>query len=383
MGVLTRLAGALGYEKREDPSWSLATPYGAGLLAPSGPNTFENLSTYVACISAVADTVASLPMRLYRRTAGGRVEITDTDHPIAALLRNPNVNQSGFDWVRTAIGGVLGHGNHVSVIDTNATGRTVALSPMPWGCVSPLLVNGRLVFDVTDPRDGQRRRYLSHEVLYLRDRADGDGLVGRSRLSRSPMVAQSALSAQTFATKMWENQAAPSGAIEVEGALNQGQFNRLQAQMDQKYVGAENARKVLILDNKTSWKSISVSPEDAELLNSRRFSVEEIARIMGVPCAIIGDYTHNTFASAAQANQWFCTQSIAPMARCIEAAFSRTVLPSDLHVEVDLAGLQRGDFQARWLTWQGAVTAGLLTINEVREMEGFGPKPASGDAGTV
>lgn len=378
MGILSRFRAKPAEapaETRSASSWAALVASLDGHTSTVSPEACQNLSAYTAAINAVADTVASLPLRLYRQTQGGRVEVTNT--PLAALLRNPNPNASAFDWVRTAVGGVMSYGNHISTIERDGTGQVVALTPVPWTDVAPILVGGVLAFDIQPANGGLRRRWLGHEVLFLRERADGDGLVGRSRLSRAPMVAQATLGAQEFAASMFRNQAVPSGAVEIEAALTQPQYERLREQFSEKYTGAANARKVLILDNKAKWQSLSGSASDLDLLLTRKWGVEEIARVMGVPAAIIGEVQHNTFASASQTHQWFCTQSIAPMARCIESAFARTVLPSDMHIEIDMAGLQRGDFETRWKVWTAAVAAGLLSVAEVREMEGFGAPEAA------
>jgi HK97 family phage portal protein len=125
---------------------------------------------------------------------------------------------------------------------------------------------------------------------------------------------------------------------------------------------------------------MAVSPEDAEVLASRRFSVEELCRIFGVPPPIVSDYTHNTFTNSAQASLWFASNTLAPWCRKIEAAFARSVfLPdeAELSVEIDLSGLMRGDYAARWAANVAAVGAGILTVDEVREAEGYNPLPAA------
>ncbi len=119
---------------------------------------------------------------------------------------------------------------------------------------------------------------------------------------------------------------------------------------------------------------MSISPEDAEVLASRRFSVEELCRLFQVPPPIVQDYTHNTFTNSAQAALWFAQFSLATWATKIEAEFVRSVFVGDTHrLEIDLSGLTRGDFATRWAAWKIARDADILGADEIREIEGFNP----------
>ena len=139
--------------------------------------------------------------------------------------------------------------------------------------------------------------------------------------------------------------------------------------------GPRNARKFLLLEEGLTFDPTSVSPEDAELLASRRFSVEELCRLFQVPPPIVQDYTHGTFTNAAQAGLWFAQLSLTPWARKIEAEFARSIFTDDsFHLEIDLSGLMRGDYAARWAAYGAAVTNGILTVDEIREAEGYNPK---------
>jgi HK97 family phage portal protein len=171
----------------------------------------------------------------------------------------------------------------------------------------------------------------------------------------------------------------PSGAIQIAGRLQQDQHDRIAMQVNQKHSGAHNARKVLILDNDAKWVPLSVSPEDAEVLASRRFSVEELARLFGVPAPIIGDLSHGTFTNAETTGRWMAQFTLSPWCRKIESEFARSVFGggnSGSHIEIDLSGLQRGSYVERWQANVAAVTAGILDANEVREAEGYNPRPS-------
>jgi HK97 family phage portal protein len=128
-------------------------------------------------------------------------------------------------------------------------------------------------------------------------------------------------------------------------------------------------------------KPISVSPEDAEVLASRRFTVEELCRLFQVPPPIAGDLSHGTFTNSREAGRWFAQFTLAPWARKIEAEFARSVFgpgSTDCSLEIDLSGLMRGDAEARWQSHKIAVEAGILDPDEVREIEGWNPRGNTG-----
>lgn len=335
----------------------------------------ENLSGVSACVHAISSAIASLPPIIYRVSDTGRTELTG--HPLNRLIASPWGAMTWPDFCEWAMSQVLLNGNCLAEIISDNAGRAVELRPIPWSYVSPVVLpSGRMAFDVSlwpEPR----RRLLLDECFYLKDRSD-NAFTGRSRISRSPDVIGNAASLQDFSAHAWENQAAPSGAVEIQQPLTSDQYERLRARFDNRYTGAHNARKVLILDSSAKWSSISVSPEDAEVLASRRFSTEELCRLFGVPPPIVQDYTHNTFTNSQQASLWFAQFSLLPWVRKIEAEFQRSVIiGSDVQLELDMSGLTRGDFTQRWQAYAIARQNGILSVDEIRSQEGYSPAPPS------
>ena len=196
------------------PDW-IGTRNGTGVIV--NETTAENLAVISACVGAISSALSSLPIRVYAPVGSGREELTD--HPVARLLRRPHGLLTGVDWMEWIMGQVLLHGNALAEIKSDARGTITALRPIPWRHVQPaLLADGTQVFNVSLPNE-PRRRLTGDKVFYLRDRSD-DGLVGRSRISRAPDAVGNAISLQDFSAHAWQNQAAPSGAIEIDAALN-------------------------------------------------------------------------------------------------------------------------------------------------------------------
>jgi len=284
---------------------------------------------------------------------------------------------------------VLLRGNALSEIVADGRGAPVSFIPIPWEHVSPkLLPNRRLAYDVTEMTSmfggtGGTRRLLQSEVFHLRDHSD-DGLIGRSRLSRAAAVVQAGLSIQDFANSLYKNGVNPSGALEIDGKLSESSFEHLKKEFREMFAGSSNAAKALVLDNGAKWKQISLSPEDAEFLASRRFTGEELARLFGVPPPVIGILDHSTFTNSETMLRWFAMHTLAPWIKKLESEFSRSVFSESSRtthkLELDLSGLLRGDPAQRWAAWKIAVDANILTPDEVRAEEGWNPKTVAAPA---
>jgi HK97 family phage portal protein len=382
-GFLSRLFGrTAAVETRGADSMSASFAKAFGISAARStqhvnPRLAENLATVTACVGAVGSALASCPPLIYRRAETGRVELRD--HPVARLVRRPNAHQTWPDLIEWVVTQAMLAGNALCLIEHDNAGRPTALVPIPWGNVSvSLLPSGRLAYDVVQYQapwggTGRPRRLLDGEVLHLRDRSD-DGLIGRSRISRAPDVLANASALQDWSGAVWRNGATPSGALKHPKNLSDGAVDRLRAQLTERFTGAHNGGQTLVLEEGLEWQSLSINPGDAEVLASRRFTVEELCRLFQVPPPIVQDLSHGTFTNSREAGRWFAQFSLAPWARKIEQEFGRSVFnasSADCSLEIDMSALLRGDAESRWLSHKIAVESGILDPNEVREIEGW------------
>jgi HK97 family phage portal protein len=362
-------------------SWAaIGSQFGAG----GTPSTrlAEGLSAVGAAVQATASALAATPPYVYRRNGQGR-EIDET-HPLMRLIRNgPNEFQTWPDFIEWLVASILLRGNGLAEIGTDTRGAVTELKPVPWETATvSLLLNGRLAYDVSDivsvfGGTGRRRRLLQDQVLHIRDRSD-DGLIGRSRLSRAATVFNVALAGQEMAESVYRTGGFPSGALTLDGKLGGADGDRVREHLRNTIEGARQAGKIFVFEKGVSWQAFSVSPEDAELLASRRFTTEELARIFQVPPPIIGDLSHGTFTNSAEAGRWFVQHCLRPWCRKLEASIARACFTAEemqtYSIEFDLSDLLRGDPEARWRSNQVAVDSGILTPNEVREQEGWSPR---------
>ncbi|TCU18798.1 phage portal protein [Rhizobium sullae] len=377
MGLIQRIADLVGYEKREAgnlASWSALAP-GIGYYAGMSARAAENLSTVLGCVNAIATALAYVPVVVYRRESDGvRVEVTS--HPLCRIVRSGANDQMTWpDFLEHLIASTLLTGNGLAVILRGGNGQLSGFRYVPWGMVTVAeLSSGRLAYDVSDGR-GNTRRYLEGEVLHLRDRTD-DGKIGRSRLSRAADTVNGVQAANTHAWAFLNNGAFPSGVLEHPERMSTEAYERLRTAWNQRHSGPENAGKTPILEEGAKWNSSQISPEDTELLETRKFGVIELCRLFQVPPPIVQAYENNTFTNASQAGLWFGTFCLSPWARKIEAEFIRSVFPSagPYEMELDLSGFLRGDPETRWNAHKIAIETGVLDADEVRQIEGWNPR---------
>ncbi|WP_375403455.1 phage portal protein [uncultured Sphingomonas sp.] len=347
--------------------WEAATPAAA-----------ENLAVVLSCINVIASNIASFPVLVYRRDGNARVEVLD--HWFTRVMREgPGPYQTWGALVESAVASVELHGNALVEIIRDGDAIT-GFRFLPWGWVTvQLLPGGRMAFDVYEPvmpgAGAVKRRLLAADVLHLKDRSD-DGLVGRSRLSRARDVFLTATSQQTFARTFLERGAQPSGVISLDAPLTPQQRDQIRLSFNEGHVGAGKAGRALILDDGMKWEAMQVSPEDAELLGSRRFAVEEIARIYGVPPPMVGDLSHGTFTNSREAARWFGQFTLTPRVRRLEAELNRALFGagSPFEVEFDMSSLLRSDPETRWASHKIAVETGVLDTDEIRQIEGWNPR---------
>lgn len=370
-------------EKRSKPStWDLMRGFGVDTAAgvPVSPVLAENLSAAFASVQLVAQTMASLPLITYRRDANG-ARHEDRGHPVARLFAGDvNEHQSVADFFELMQAAVLWHGNAYAEIIRDSAGRPVELIPHNPAMVSVERLPGfrgrRLRYIVSDI-DGGSRRLLQDEMLHIRDRSD-DGLVGKSRLQRAREAVGSAIAVEAFAAATYRNGARLSGVVSHPETLGPEVAKTLRESLQALYGGSGNAGKIAVLEEGMQWEAVSVSPEDAQLLESRRFTVESICRLFGVPPQLVGDTSKSAYANVVEASRHFARFTLAPWCSKWELSLARSLFSEadrvTHEIEVNLDELLRGDPLQRAQTWRVYRELGVVNANEIRAEEGWNPR---------
>jgi HK97 family phage portal protein len=357
---------------------SIETEAGVGV----SPHLAENLSAVFACVQIISETVATLPLVCYRRT-GDRVRSPDPQHPVSRLFSgDPNDWQTAPEFIETVTAHCLLRGNGYAEIVRDAKGQPVELIPYhpDWVSVVQFANSRRIAYDVSDPRGGTRR-LLPEEMLHLKDRSD-DGVCGKSRLHRARETFGTVLATERFAASTFRNGAALSGVLSHPEQIGEEAGKRLRSSFESIYKGSGNAGRIAILEEGLKWTQISVSPEDAQMLESRRLGVENIARIYRVPPPVLGDLSNGSYSNVTELGRWFYAHTIQPWLVRWEKLIERTLFSeagrASYEVEFDTDLLLRGDMLTRFQSYRIAREIGLYNANELRQFEKQNPRTDPG-----
>lgn len=355
---------------------------GAGVTV--SPYLAENLSVVFACVQIIAETVAMLPLLVYRKLDdGGRA--AQPDHPVARIFGgDPNERQTATEFLEMLTAHCLLRGNAYAEIVRDGRGAPVALLPYHPESVSVVRIasTGRIAYDVSLPAGGTKR-LLPEEVLHLKDRSD-DGVIGKSRLHRARETFGSAIATERFAASTFRNGASMSGVLSHPGNIGVEAATRLRQSFESIYKGADNAGKIAILEEGLKWQQVSVAPDDAQMLESRKFSTEALARIYRVPPPVLGDFQGGNYSSISEVGRWFYSHTMQPWLNRWERAIERALLTTDgrrnYELEFDCDLLLRGDMLTRFQSYRIAREIGLYNANELRRFEKANPRTdAAGD----
>jgi HK97 family phage portal protein len=368
MSLIKRALNLIGMEQRAaNPSW-----HGAALLRGNSPaaGKAESLSTVYACVSAISETIASLPLILYKRTADDGRERAG-DHPLYRVLHDqPNDIQTALEFREMMQAAVLLRGNAFAEIGRDYAGQVSSLTPL-LSVTTLQLDNDRLAYDVAD-KNGKVRRLLQHEVFHLRHRSD-NGLVGVAPITASRETVQLALAERDHGNSTFTNGAKLAGVLKFPQRLNKEQTDSLRNSWDTQHAGGANAGKTAILSEGVDYQTVSMSNEDAQYLEARQFSVEEIARLFRVPPTIIGDLRHGNYSNSVEMNRVFVVHTLRRHMTMWEQAISATLLTERgrkvYFCEHNVEGLLRGDSTNRADFYSKGINDKWLTIDEVRKLE--------------
>ena len=363
-------------EQRSRPtSWDLMTGKWADTDAgvPVSPYLAENLSAVFACVQIISETVGTLPLLVYRREGDARFEVPT--NPVQRLFATqPNELQTGPEFLETMVAHCLLRGNSFAEITWSDRGVPTALIPLHPDCVSVVRFPGsrRIAYDYSDPDRGTTRRLLPEEVLHIKDRSD-DGIVGKSRLQRARETFATAQATERFAGSTYRNQAKLSGVLTHPGAVGGEALQNIKNSMTDKFSGADKAGSIMVLEEGMVWKATSVSPEDAQMLESRKFSVEQIARLYRVPPPVLGDLSNGSYSNVTELGRWFYQHTICPwlykLERTIEMSLFSDASRATYSVEFDADLLVRGDMLQRFQAYRIGREIGLYSANDLRKFE--------------
>ena len=389
MGIFSGL-----FKSRDKPKDSTAgsryTFYMGGTT--SGKTVTERsamqMTAVYSCVRILAEAIAGLPLHVYRyKDDGGKEKAID--HSLYLLLHDePNPEMSSFVFRETLMTHLLLWGNAYAQIIRNGKDEVIALYPlMPNKMSVERDDSGQLYYQYlrsVDEVGGKSEPVIlqPRDVLHIPG-LGFDGLVGYSPIAMAKNAIGLAIATEEYGAKFFANGAAPSGVLEHPGTIKDPQ--RVREAWQSQFGGSQNSGKIAVLEEGMKYTPISISPEQAQFLETRKFQINEIARIFRVPPHMVGDLEKSSFSNIEQQSLEFVKYTLDPWVVRWEQSMQRRLLSPDeknkYFVKFNLEGLLRGDYQSRMNGYATARQNGWMSANDIRELENLDriPAEAGGD----
>lgn len=332
--------------------------------------TAMQTSAVYACVRILAESVAGLPLHVYERTANGS-KSTKPSHPLYRLLHDePNREMTSFVFRETLMSHLLLWGNAYAQIIRDGRGFPFAIYPLlPDRMAVDRNESGELVY--TYQSDKGHIKLRRENVLHIPG-LGFDGLIGYSPIAMAKNAVGLALATEDYGAAFFANGANPGGVLEHPGVIKPEQADRLRESWQSQFGGA-NAHKVAVLEEGLKFHQMSIPPEQAQFLETRKFQTNEIARIFRVPPHMVGDLEKSSFSNIEQQSLEFVKYTLDPwVVRWEQSLQQALILPSEkatIFIKFNLDGLLRGDYQSRMQGYSTGIQNGFMSVNDVRGLE--------------
>lgn len=381
--MLNRLLSAVGLERRStnpNDTWGNFTA-----LRNSGAvnaTTAQSVSAVYACVQAISETTASLPLILFKRNGDDRERASD--HPLYRVLHDQaNPQMSALEFRESMQAAVLLRGNAYARIVRGYDGQVRELWPLSPDRVTVLRVGDKLAYEHTDDR-GTVHRLLQSEVFHLRHRLGDDGVLGVSPIAAARGVVELAMAESDHGVNTFRNGAKTLGVLKFPGKLKPEQRAAIRESWASQHAGGANAGKTAVLEEGVDYQALSMTLEDAEWIAARQFSVEEVARLFRVPPTVIGDLRHGNYSNSVEMARQFVTMTLRRHLVAWEQAIASQLLTEagrrTYFAQHQVEGLLRGDSANRAAFYTAGIAAGYLLPSEARALEDLPVVPGIDDA---
>ena len=334
------------------------------------------MTAVYSCVRILSEAIASLPLHMYRFTETGTEKAVD--HSLYTIMHDePNPEMTSFVFRETLMTHLLLWGNAYAQIIRNGKGEVIALYPlMPDRMNVERDDQGRLYYEYTVSSDdppintNSRVKLSPWDVLHIPG-LGFDGLVGYSPIAMAKNAIGLAIATEEYGSKFFANGAAPSGVLEHPGTIKDPA--RIRESWQQTFGGSQNSNKIAVLEEGMKYTPISISPDQAQFLETRKFQINEIARIFRVPPHMVGDLEKSSFSNIEQQSLEFVKYTLDPWVIRWEQAMHRTLLgyaeKKEYFFKFNVEGLLRGDYESRMNGYATARQNGWMSANDIRQLE--------------
>jgi len=359
--------------KREDRAISFQTVWGAGgdLVVGNYSNTVVNAKTafslipVFSAVSLISDTISTLPVDAFQRIDGNRKPY----RPRPSWVDQPDIDQTRQAHYQQVLVSLLIWGNAYVRIFRNSKGEVVnlvALDPQKMTVTRSAI--GRKIFTYAD----EGNTLSSEDVMHITDLLEPGAITGISRVERLREALGLGIALQDFAATFFGQGVTGSLVAEVPGNLTPDQAKQLSDSMSNRHGGWRKSGRVPVLTGGATIKDISIQNDQSQFIESRRFFVEEIARLFNIPLSMMDVPGSSSYASVEQNQISFVTHCLRPFIEKLEWSYSR-LLPEQAFLKFNVDGLLRGDFNSRISAYATGLQSGFMSINDVRRIEDMTP----------
>ena len=378
--LFERRATKHGVISPKDPALArwLGLGYGTSSKVDVNEETAMRFTAFFAAVRIITDSIASLPLHVYERKAGGgRTEVTM--HPASYVLNvEPNNEMGAMTLRETQLAGALGFGNGFAEIRRDGRQNVMSLHIRQPEHVTleRSRQNNGLLYNVQSP-GGESRLVESDKMLHIKG-LGGDGLIGYSPVRMFAEAIGMGLAAEKFGATFYGNSARPSGGLSLPNTLSDGAYKRMQEDLDEKSK-PHNAHRPLLLEGGATWQAFTMPLNEAQFIEARKFQLQEIARIFRIPLHMLGDLDRATFSNISEQSLDFGKHTIRPWCVRLEQEYNRMLLRDDerkkLFIKHNMEGVLRADIKTRYLAYKSARNDGWMNVDEIREKEDMNPLP--------
>ena len=351
---------------------------------PVNERTAMQTTAVYACVRILAEAVASLPLHVYEYQDDGGKKLVH-DHPLYYLLHDePNPEMTSFVFRETLMSHLLIWGNAYAQIIRDGAGRVLGLYPLLPDKMEVQRDDKGNIYYVYSRNSDENPMFKEYgniklkaeDVLHIPG-LGFDGLIGYSPIAMAKNAVGMTLACEEYGASFFANGANPGGVLEHPGVLKDP--SKVRESWNSVYRGVNNAHKIAVLEEGMKYQQIGIPPEEAQFLETRKFQINEIARLYRIPPHMVGDLDKSSFSNIEQQSLEFVKYTLDPWVIRWEQSLQRSLLlPGEkgkYFIKLNVDGLLRGDYQSRMNGYAVGRQNGWFSANDIREMENMNPIP--------
>ena len=351
---------------------------------PVNERTAMQTTAVYACVRILAEAVASLPLHVYEYQDDGGKKLVH-DHPLYYLLHDePNPEMTSFVFRETLMSHLLIWGNAYAQIIRDGAGRVLGLYPLLPDKMDVQRDDRGNIYYVYSRNSDENPMFKEYGDIRLKAEdvfhipgLGFDGLIGYSPIAMAKNAVGMTLACEEYGASFFANGANPGGVLEHPGVLKDP--SKVRESWNSVYRGVNNAHKIAVLEEGMKYQQIGIPPEEAQFLETRKFQINEIARLYRIPPHMVGDLDKSSFSNIEQQSLEFVKYTLDPwVIRWEQSLQISLLLPGEkgkYFIKLNVDGLLRGDYQSRMNGYAVGRQNGWFSANDIREMENMNPIP--------